>query len=131
MATPNAPIDRPAIAGPTTRAPLNRAELRATAGPTSSRPTISTENAWRTGMSTAFAIPSRTASTRIIQTWTTSVTTRTARMAASTIMIVWVTMSTRRLGRTSAYTPANNPKIITGMNCAAATMPSHTGSWVS
>ena len=60
--TPTAPIVMPAIAGPTMRAPLNIAELNATALLMSSRPTISIENAWRTGMSTAFATPSRTAS---------------------------------------------------------------------
>ena len=73
VATPNAPMARPAAAGPMTRAALNMAELSATAGPTSSRPTISTANAWRTGMSTALAMPSRNARTRIIQTWTTFV----------------------------------------------------------
>ncbi len=50
------------MAGPTTRAPLNIAELRATALPMSSRPTISTENAWRTGMSTEFTVPMISAS---------------------------------------------------------------------
>ena len=68
-----AAIISPATAGPITRAPLNVAELRATALTMSSRPTISTANDWRTGISTAFAQPSRAASTRIIQTWTTPV----------------------------------------------------------
>ena len=60
--TPNAAIARPAAAGPMTRAPLNIAELSATALPMSSRPTSSIANDWRTGMSTALAIPSRNAS---------------------------------------------------------------------
>ena len=56
-ATPTAPMTRPATAGPMTRALLNIAELSATALPMSSRPTISTANDWRTGMSTALTVP--------------------------------------------------------------------------
>ncbi len=41
IAMPKNPIVNPATAGPTTRAPLNIAELRATALPTSRGPTIS------------------------------------------------------------------------------------------
>ena len=48
----NAPISRPATAGPMIRDALNIAELSPTALATSSRPTISTANAWRVGMST-------------------------------------------------------------------------------
>ena len=129
--TPNAAIARPARAGPMTRAPLNIAELRATALPMSSRPTSSIENAWRTGMSTALAIPSRKASTRIIQTSTTPVMTRTARIAARTIIATWVAIRTCRFGSASAATPANRPRTMTGMNWAADTMPSQIGSWVS
>ena len=44
-AMPNAPIVSPATAGPTTRAPLNIAELIATALPMSRGPTISIANA--------------------------------------------------------------------------------------
>ncbi len=54
----------------------------------------------------------------------------TARMTDSAILITCVTISVWRLGRLSARTPANSPKIITGMNWAAATTPSHSGSWV-
>ncbi len=129
--TPNAAIARPAAAGPTTRAPLNIAELSATAAPTSSRPTSSMANAWRTGMSTALAMPSRKASSRIIQTWTTPVMTRTASTAARTIITICVATRTRRFGRASAATPANRPRTMTGMNWAAATIPSQIGSWVS
>ena len=72
-ATPTSPIVSPAMAGPTMRAPLNIAELSATTLPMSSRPTISTANDWRTGMSTALAQPSRSARTMIIGTVTSSV----------------------------------------------------------
>ena len=57
IVTPTAPMTRPATAGPMIRAPLNIAELSATALPMSSRPTISTANAWRTGMSIEFTVP--------------------------------------------------------------------------
>ena len=84
--TPNAPIVRPAMAGPRTRAPLNIAELRATALPTSRGPTISMANDWRTGMSTALAHPRASARTMTIQISTTPLSVRTARMAARTII---------------------------------------------
>ena len=47
------------------------------------------------------------------------------------ILIAWVASSVCRFGSESARTPANSPKIMTGMNWAAATTPSHSGSWVS
>ena len=47
----------PPTAGPMMRAPLKVALLRATAFTTCSRPTISTTNDWRTGMSTALMQP--------------------------------------------------------------------------
>ena len=46
-------------------------------------------------------------------------------------MLVWVQIRTRRFGSASARTPANSPKIMTGMNWAAATIPSQIGSCVS
>ena len=57
--------------------------------------------------------------------------TSTARIAARTIIVICVQMRTRRFGSASAATPANSPRTMTGMNCAAATMPSQIGSWVS
>ena len=81
-ATPTRPIVIPATAGPMIRAPLNIAELSATALPMSSRPTISTANDWRTGMSTAFAQPRSRASRMMIGTVTRPVYVRTARMMA-------------------------------------------------
>ena len=55
----------------------------------------------------------------------------TARIPARAIITVWTTISVWRLGRVSARIPAKSPKIITGMNWAAATTPSQTGSEVS
>ncbi len=126
--TPNAPMVSPATAGPMTRAPLNIAELRATALPTSLGPTISMANDWRTGMSTALAIPRASARTTTIQSSTRPVRVSTARIAASSIITNWTATRVWRLGRVSASTPANRPKKRTGTNCAAATTPSHRGS---
>ena len=50
-------IRTPAIAGPTTRAPLKIIELSAIALGKSSRPTISTTKVWRAGMSKAVTRP--------------------------------------------------------------------------
>ena len=69
----NTPIVSPATAGPTIRAALKIAELRATALPMSSRPTISMTNDWRVGMSTAFVQPRAKARRTICQTWTVPV----------------------------------------------------------
>src|SRR3954454_25006596 len=60
-------------------------------------------------MSTAFAIPSRKARIRIIQTSTTSAMTSTARIPARTIIEIWVAIRTRRFGRASAGTPGKSP----------------------
>ena len=59
------------------------------------------------------------------------VAARTAMMIDRHILIAWVASSVWRFGSESARTPANSPKIMTGMNWAAATTPSHSGSWVS
>ena len=128
---PNAPIVRPATAGPTTRAALNIAELRATALPMSPRPTISTTKLWRTGMSIALAVPRSSARTMIIQTSTTPVSVSTARIAARTIITACTTKIVWRFGSASASTPPNRPKTMTGTNCAAATTPSQNASLVS
>ena len=50
---------------------------------------------------------------------------------ARVIITAWTTISVGRFGSVSARMPANSPKIITGMNWAAATIPSQSGSWVS
>ena len=113
------------------RAPLKIAELSATAFATSSRPTISTVNAWRVGMSTAFVMPSSDASTRMCQTCTVSVTTRPNRTKASVIWTAWVTISVCRLGRASAMIPPNSPRTSTGRKVSAVVSPRINGSWVS
>ena len=114
----NAPISSPATAGPRIRDALNRAELSPTAFATSSRPTISTANAWRVGMSIALVMPRSAARTMTCQTSTTPVAVSANRTKARTIATVWVAISVLRLGSWSAITPPNRPKMITGPNWA-------------
>ena len=70
-ATPITAIDSPAIAGPIMRAPLKIIEFIAIALGRSSRPTISTTNAWRPGMSNELTNPLSAASTITYSTLTT------------------------------------------------------------
>ena len=119
----NAPMVRPAAAGPSTRAALNIAELRATAVPTSSRPTISTENAWRVGMSTTLVRPPRKARAMTCHTSTRPVNTRPNIANDRPILIACVTISVWRLGRASVMSPPNRPRTMTGIHCMAATTP--------
>ena len=125
-----AAIVSPATAGPTTRAALKSAEFRTTALTTSSRPTISTANAWRTGISIALTQPSRTARTRIIHTWTVPVRASTPRISASAARIDSHTTSVHRFGSVSAMSPPKSPSTRTGVHWAAATMPRMSGSLV-
>jgi hypothetical protein len=130
-ATPTAPINRPARAGPMIRALLNIAELSATALPMSSRPTISTTKDWRTGMSKALAVPIARAMTRSSGNDSIFAMATNASAIERHIFAAWVTSSVRRFGRESARTPANRPSTRTGMNWAAAITPSHRTSPVS
>ena len=127
---PNRPMVRPAIAGPTIRAPLKIALLRAIALGTSSRPTISTVNAWRVGMSTALVMPRMVASTRMCHTCTVSVTDSPNRMNASVIWMAWVVISVGRFGRASAIRPPNRPRMSTGRKASAVASPRISGSFV-
>ena len=119
----NAPIVSPATAGPSTRAALNIAELRATALPMSSRPTISTANAWRVGMSTTLVRPPSRARTMTCHTSTSAVATRANIVNARIILTAWVAISALRLGTASAIRPPNRPRTMTGIHCIAATTP--------
>ena len=102
VATPNAPMVNPATAGPTTRAPLNIAELSETAFPMSLGPTISMANDWRTGMSMALTQPRPSASATTIQISTMPLAVMTVRMMARTIIAACTAISVWRLGRLSA-----------------------------
>ena len=61
--SPTAATSTPATAGPMIRAPFIIEELSAIAFMRSSRPTISTTNAWRIGTSKALMAPSNVAKT--------------------------------------------------------------------
>src|SRR5579884_3453964 len=93
-------IAPPAIAGPKTRAPLKIEELRAMAFGKSSLPTICTRNAWRIGTSKAFTMPTRKATTIIIQAprspWTKPVSVRPASSTARNIAAACVQMTPLR-----------------------------------
>ncbi len=128
---PKAPIVRPATAGPMILAPLNIAELRATALAMSSRPTISTENAWRVGMSNTLVTPPSAASSTTCHTSTVLLATNPNSASARAILAAWVPIRVLRLGKASAISPPNRPRNITGRNWAAATTPSMNGSPVS
>ena len=130
-ATPITPISTPPIAGPITRAPLNIAEFMATARPTSSSETISLKNDCRTGMSTALTAPRSTAMRMRRGSVMKPVATRAACTTARAIRLTCVPIRARCFGSASARTPPKRPRTITGVNCAAATMPSQAGSWVS
>ncbi len=94
-------IAKPAIAGPTTRAPLKMEELSAMALGKSSFPTICTKKACRMGTSNAFTIPTRNAMKIITQAprspiWRiTPVNVSAARIKARSIAAVWVAITPR------------------------------------
>ena len=77
---------------------LKSAEFSPTALATSSRPTISTANDWRVGMSIEFEKPRIIAMIRMCQTWIRPVTLRPNRMNARVIATDWVTIRVRRFG---------------------------------
>ena len=81
----------PAIAGPTMRAPLNIDEFSAMAFIRSSRPTISTMNACRAGISNALTTPSNAARTKISDWTAMAECPRTSTRA--TIAKVWVAIT--------------------------------------
>jgi len=110
---------------------LNIAEFRATALPTSCRPTISTAKDCRVGRSTAFRRPSRKAMTMTCQTATVCVSTRIDMVRLSSAAKPCVPSMVRRFGRASATSPPNSPSTRTGIHWTAATMPRSSGSPVS
>src|SRR6266446_5410966 len=97
-ATPTLAMTRPAAAGPTIRAPLNAAELSATALTTSSRPTVSFTNDCRTTLKSVLARPAHSARTPTCQYATTPVATSAATVSAVHACAAWVAMSRRRFG---------------------------------
>ena len=121
----------PAIAGPMTRAALKVREFSAMALSRSSRPTISTTNDWRAGMSSAFAVPSSSAAVITCQTWTWPESASSPSARATAVDTLWVAISSERLGKRSAATPPMSEKASTGRVPAAPTAPSQNGWLVS
>jgi len=122
-AVPTTAIRTPPTAGPTMRAALKTAELRAIALATSSLPTISTTNDWRAGMSTVLTRPSRNASTKTCQTATAWKYTSPPRTSARTPAATCVPITVLRLGQMSAMIPPKRPRTSTGRNCTTPSRP--------
>ena len=107
MPSPNAATVSPARAGPTSRAPLNMAELRAMALVRSSfRSTMSITKACRVGMSKALTKPRQNPRTKICQTAMWPVRVSTPSMAAWIMASRFVRRSSRRRSHRSTKTPA-------------------------
>ena len=115
-----------ATAGPTMRAVLNTALLRATALDTSSGPTISMTNDWRVGLSTTVTHPATNTSAYTIHSSTTPVVTTRNMANASTAAVLCVITSTRRLSNRSAINPPHMPASSIGVNWRAVVTPRAT-----
>ena len=85
----NAPMTRPATAGPSKRAPLKVAELSAMALGKSALPTISTMNDCRAGMSKALIVPNANESTATCQMVTPRERVSPANASAGTMERIW------------------------------------------
>ncbi len=94
---PTAAMTRPATAGPAILARLNTALFSPIAFGRSLRPTISTANACRVGLSTTVARPSANASAYTCQICTVPVSASTPRISARPPMTDWVTIRILRL----------------------------------
>ena len=115
------------MAGPTTRAALNRLELSATAFGSSSRPTISKVSAWRAGASSTSTVPRSAASSSTSQVVMTPASVRAASTPAITIEMTCVQITVRRASRRSTITPANRPNTVNGRNWQSASRPTASG----
>src|SRR5881628_1024483 len=124
-------MTRPAAAGPTIRAPLNAAELSATALTTSSRATVSFTNDCRTTLKSVLARPAHSARTPTCQYATTPVATSVATVSAVHACAAWVAMSRRRLATRSAMAPLGTASSSIGPQCSMLMSPSSSGEFVS
>ncbi len=121
----------PATAGPITREALNIDEFKAMALIKSSRPTISTKNDCRAGMSNELTIPSSADKTKMCHTCTVPVRVMAASANASSMEAVCVAITTRRRGNRSATMPPNGDIRNTGIWLEKLTKPSSTDDPVS
>ncbi len=114
----------PATAGPVIRAPLKSEELSPMALIRSSRPTISTRNDCRAGMSNALTIPRAAASATMCHSRTTPPSVSAASANASTIEIAWVKTMIRWRSNRSATAPPIGARRKIGTCRAKPTRPS-------
>jgi hypothetical protein len=124
--SPIAPTSTPATAGPMIRAPLKIDEFSAMAFGRSSRPTISTTNDWRAGMSNAFTTPSAAPNANRCGTRMRPVSVSAARANASAIAVVWVARRIRWRLRRSATAPPIGARRNTGICVAKLSRPRST-----
>ncbi len=129
--SPTHAIANPAIAGPTTRAPLKIEEFSAIAFGRSSFPTIWTRNAWRIGTSNAFTIPTRNAMTINSHSLINFVSVNPASTNARIIEMVCVAITPRsRSYRSPTYPPIDERNSI-GTWLAKPNTPSSAADPVS
>src|SRR5437763_2187289 len=124
IVTPTAPIIKPAIDGPTTRAPFTIELLSEIALSKSSWLVISTVNAWRVGMSKPIATPLSAAIMMINNGVATPAQAPAASKNAQIICAVCVARMIERFGYRSASDPPQIENNIIGADPTAATTPS-------
>src|SRR6266436_8280839 len=124
VATPTPAIIKPAIEGPTTRAPFTIELLSEIAFSKSSRLVISTVNAWRAGMSKPIATPLSAAIMMINNGVANPTQAPAASKNAQIIWAVWVATMIERFGYKSASDPPQIENNIIGADPTAATTPS-------
>jgi len=120
---PKYEIVNPAIMGPIILAPLKAAEFRAIALTICPLPTISARKDCRVGMSMAFIVPRKKASTATCQTVAVPVLVRTPKMSAGMIESPCVISRIFLFGNLSAIMPPRRVKRSMGRELAAATIP--------
>src|SRR5262245_14081545 len=129
--TPYRAMTRPPSPGPTMRAALNEAELRATALATLARPTISATSDCRAGWSSTFTRPEQKARRATCQYSTWPEATRAARPKAWPPCAICVITMSRRFCTRSARAPEAREKSRMGANWSEPISPSLKGDEVS
>src|SRR6476661_9485695 len=130
IVTPTAPIIKPAIDGPTTRAPFTIELLSEIAFSKSSRLVISTVNAWRAGMSNPIEIPFNAATIMMNGVVAKPNHTPAATKNAQIIWAACVATRIERFGYRSASAPPQMDEIIIGADPTADTTPSRSFEFV-
>jgi hypothetical protein len=129
--SPSVVMRMPATAGPTTLPAFCTMLFSATALVRWSRPTISTTNVCRVGLSIASIEPSTSASTSTIQIRALCVSVSTPRHSAGRIASAWVQSRIFRLSTRSASRPPQGVSSRLGSCWIAVVRPSTTPEFVS